>query len=301
VTGRSAIPDIDMSQVEDGPRAAGRVQYGTLNRLAGIFGRDPAPHRHDRGFQIHLIETGTLDLRLDGVAYHADAPVLFYTPPSVPHAFRTDEQSQGHVVTIDRALVLEALDRDESLGRDEAMRPRCLVLGEGGAWRRGREVRRLFRALRAEIEAPGAAAAAVTEALATLIIIAVLRLEGSGNPKSESGRHRHDQLLFRRFSDLVEQHFADQKPLAWFAGQLAMTESRLTKLCRRVGGATPKGMLLDRSMREARRLLAFTSQSVIEIAATLGYEDASYFSRLFRQRHGRTPLQFRQEIGGNAV
>jgi len=296
VTGAKLIPDIDMSQVENGPRAVGRVQYGTLNRLAGIFGRDMAPHRHDRGFQIHLIETGTLDLRLDGVAYQAAAPVLFYTPPSVPHAFRIDEDAQGHVVTIDRALVWEALDRDESVGPQEATRPRCLALGENGAWQQGRDVQRLFRALRAEVEAPGACAAAVTEALASLIVIAILRLESGDSQRAEAGRHRHDQLLFRRFSDLVEQHFAEHRPLAWYAESLALTESRLTKLCRRVGGGSPKGMLLDRSMREARRLLAFTSQSVIEISAILGYEDASYFSRLFRLRHGRTPSQFREDL-----
>ncbi|MEA1672797.1 helix-turn-helix domain-containing protein [Nitrospirillum sp. BR 11163] len=291
------IPDIDMSQVELGPQAAGRLQYGTLNRLAGIFGRDPAPHRHDRGFQIHLIETGSLDLRLDGVAYRAEAPVLFFTPPSVPHAFHIDDELQGHVVTIDRSLVLEALDRDETIGQGEAMQPRFLPLGENGAWRRGREVQRLFRALRGEIQAPGPCMIAVTEALATLIVVAVLRLESGTGPSADNSQHRHDQLLFRRFGDLVEAHFAEQRPLAWYADELALTESRLSKLCRRAGGVSPKGMLLDRSMREARRLLAFTSHSVIEISALLGYEDASYFSRLFRLRHGTTPLQFRREVG----
>lgn len=300
--GAPLIPDIDMSQVEhDGLRAAGRVYYGTLYRLAGIFGRDMPAHRHDRGFQVHIIETGRLDLKLDGVVYQVEAPVLFYTPPTVPHAFRTDNVAQGHVLTVDRDLVLEALDRDRSLDPGQASRPRCLSLGAGGTWRRGREIRRLLRVLRAETEAPGPGATTVIESLATLILIAILRLDGNRAPLELPDQRRHDQLLFRRFGELAESHFADHRPLAWYAGKLAVTETRLTKLCGRVGGKPPKTILLDRSMLQARRLLAFTGLSVIEIAATLGYDDASYFSRLFRLRHGRSPLQFRREVANSGA
>ena len=55
---------------------------------------------------------------------------------------------------------------------------------------------------------------------------------------------------------------------------------------------------LDRRlMIEARRRLLFTGQSVGEISLELGYEEHSYFTRVFRKRHGVTPRQFRASVG----
>jgi AraC-like DNA-binding protein len=46
-------------------------------------------------------------------------------------------------------------------------------------------------------------------------------------------------------------------------------------------------------MERACYLLDITQQSVQEIAWSLGYEDAYYFSRLFRKVIGVAPTQYR--------
>jgi YesN/AraC family two-component response regulator len=48
-------------------------------------------------------------------------------------------------------------------------------------------------------------------------------------------------------------------------------------------------------MLEAKRLLFHSSKSVKEIAHDLGYEDHSYFSRLFNKSTGMTALAFRKK------
>ena len=47
---------------------------------------------------------------------------------------------------------------------------------------------------------------------------------------------------------------------------------------------------------EAKRLLYYTNMDVKEIAFSLGYEDPTYFSRLFSKVTGISPGAFRQKF-----
>ena len=50
---------------------------------------------------------------------------------------------------------------------------------------------------------------------------------------------------------------------------------------------------MERLIAEAKRLLIFTPQSLKEIATNLGFEETSYFIRVFRIQTKITPGQFR--------
>jgi transcriptional regulator GlxA family with amidase domain len=47
-------------------------------------------------------------------------------------------------------------------------------------------------------------------------------------------------------------------------------------------------------IEEAKRLLETTVLPADEISARVGYEDASFFRRLFRRRTGMTPVLYRR-------
>ena len=53
--------------------------------------------------------------------------------------------------------------------------------------------------------------------------------------------------------------------------------------------------LRGRLILESKRLLAHSDLNVSEIAYQLGFEDPSYFTRLFRQVEGLSPREFREE------
>ncbi len=52
--------------------------------------------------------------------------------------------------------------------------------------------------------------------------------------------------------------------------------------------------LQDLCVEEAKRLLEASAMPVDEISFDLGYEDASFFRRLFKRRTGLTPSQYRR-------
>ena len=59
--------------------------------------------------------------------------------------------------------------------------------------------------------------------------------------------------------------------------------------------------LINERMNEAKSLLVETDISILEIARAVGYDDASYFSRLFKKRVGESPLRYRKGVFGKYI
>lgn len=79
------------------------------------------------------------------------------------------------------------------------------------------------------------------------------------------------------------------------ADYLNIERTYLYRLFKDITGSSPQEYLLDYRIRRACTLLKETGLPVNDIARSVGYDDALYFSRLFKQRKGRTPTQYRRE------
>ena len=96
------------------------------------------------------------------------------------------------------------------------------------------------------------------------------------------------------FNELLESQFKQQKSVQQYAQQLGITERRLQQATAAAVGKSPKQLIEDRLMLEARRLLVHTHYSSKEIGFGLGFEEPTNFTRFFRQKQGQTPAQFRK-------
>ncbi|WP_343688933.1 helix-turn-helix transcriptional regulator [Chitinophaga sp.] len=100
-------------------------------------------------------------------------------------------------------------------------------------------------------------------------------------------------LLFR---EMLEVHYQIQKQVQFYARELLVTEKRLNTATSNTVGKTPKEMIDDRVMLEAKRLLAHTHGTIKEIGYTLGYEEPTNFIKYFKKHDGRTPVEFREQF-----
>ena len=96
------------------------------------------------------------------------------------------------------------------------------------------------------------------------------------------------------FKDLLEQQFCRQKRVSSYAQQMHVTEKRLNQATSKVLGKSPKQMINERILLEAKRLLAHTNESVKEIGFELGFEEPTNFIKYFRKHHNITPVEFRE-------
>jgi len=99
-----------------------------------------------------------------------------------------------------------------------------------------------------------------------------------------------------RFHALVEEHFRSAHRVAEYARLLAVTPGHLNDLTRAATGQTASAPIDARLVLEAKRLLAHSDATVAEMAAELGFRDASYFGRHFRRHVGQPPGAFRATI-----
>jgi AraC family transcriptional regulator, transcriptional activator of pobA len=100
-------------------------------------------------------------------------------------------------------------------------------------------------------------------------------------------------LLYR---DLVEKDFRQVKQVSTFATQLSVTEKRLYQATTKIFGKSPKNIIDERVMLEAKRLLAHTNESIKEIGYSLGFQEPTNFIKYFRKHYGTTPVEFREKF-----
>lgn len=102
-------------------------------------------------------------------------------------------------------------------------------------------------------------------------------------------------------SSFLESVFApDRIPgtIALYAEKEGISENYLSRLVKYSTGRSVGAWIDIVRIQRAKRLLASTDLPIIDIAASVGVEDQSYFSRLFKKETGMTPSSFRKKMQG---
>lgn len=104
-----------------------------------------------------------------------------------------------------------------------------------------------------------------------------------------------DYPHLRSVFSFIEAHYRQPINLNDVAQEAGYSPAYLTNLVQEQTGRTIKQWIIERRMAQARNLLVHTTQTVRQVAEASGYSDAGYFTRQFRQLHGRSPQVWRRE------
>ena len=108
-----------------------------------------------------------------------------------------------------------------------------------------------------------------------------------------------DQKLMMTVLGYIEEHYRDGE-LADLAERLHYDLYWLSREIKKQSGRTYTELVQSKRLLQAAYLLTHTGMSVMDIGRTVGYENMSYFHRIFRKRYGVTPREYRlknREIG----
>ncbi len=287
------IPNIDIGHAYDQHYVDADIHYERLEKLADFFGRNMPVHHHDRFYQIHVILGGTVRVHLDETSYTTEGPMFFLTPPTVPHAFVTDNNAKGHVITARQQLVWELMGGmvPTGWGSDSFMNnPLCVALSPDKDVHAARMLN-LLNLMAGESDQTSMEHSVALKALLQLVLIDIYRLSDQSQPQQKT--RKEDVRIFHRFNELIESHYKEHLTLSQYAEMISVTEARLNEICRRLAGLPSKRLIMDRLMQEARRLLTFSSAPITEIGYQLGFKDPAYFARFFRRNAGKTAGEYR--------
>ena len=108
------------------------------------------------------------------------------------------------------------------------------------------------------------------------------------------------QGVLERFEHLLNDYFASDKPqtvglpsVAFCAGELHLSPNYFGDLIKKETGRSAQDYIQAKLIDVAKEKIFDTSKSVSQIAYDLGFKYPQHFSRLFKQRVGYTPNEYR--------
>ncbi len=262
-----------------------------LMRLGGA--RMPPPealavHRHSH-YSFLLYESGSATALIDLQAVHFGAGSIYYMLPGQVHQRQHEHAIQGWFLEVDAALIPREF-RQVLEGRLALQLPQTLPAAQLA------HCQRLLALLHERATTPDDSFPFAHHVTTALLQAVVGLFAGAYAYPSPAGTvaSRARELTYH-FRQLLGQHFATLKSPAAYARQLNVSPNHLNAMLKQETGFSVSYWICHAIVLEAKRLLAYSTLDVKEIATALGYTDYPYFSRLFKKHVGVSPSAFRRE------
>jgi len=247
-----------------------------------------APHRHSF-YTFILVTAGGGSHDIDFTTYELKPSRLFLIAPGQVHAWNQLINVKGFVVLFTDGFV--ALSKGRKLMSNWPLfrldQPCFIDLSstESESWQEE------FRFMESEAKRQDSFSRdAIFYSIGTLLVRAS-RLYVNLIPSENA----QQDILFV-FQELIEKHYINMRAPKAYAALLNITPNHLNAICKKKSGKSAGGLIRQRVLLEAKRLLAHTKLSVAEIAYQLNFVDNSYFGRYFKKYLHITPEGFRKQF-----
>jgi transcriptional regulator GlxA family with amidase domain len=149
--------------------------------------------------------------------------------------------------------------------------------------------------MRDECQSDRRGRAVMMRALLARLLIHVARLTASrsGETEQPTGRRSREATVTAAIR-FMQQHLSEALRVSEIAASVFLSPDRLTDIFSEVMGIAPSEHLQTMRIDHAQRLLATTDDPVTHIAHQAGFNQSAYFAKVFRQKTGMTPLEWRK-------
>lgn len=202
-------------------------------------------------------------------------------------------KTRGEKLGLDPRALAEAYHQLPKLDSQQAALLRGIMEVTGEAVNEIRMRRAAVESLR-KLRGPG------TTAEHDMTVMIEAQLAGSaGTRENGEGAGTEDQqnrprLLIELVADLVAKRPAMPFSVVSVSAAARMTPNYFSFLFREYQGQCFGDYVTEKRMELAEVLLSDLMLNIAEVAAKVGYEDPSYFSRRFKQRKGVSPREWRE-------
>lgn len=127
--------------------------------------------------------------------------------------------------------------------------------------------------------------------LGVILYLHKLQLEREGQTMDLVEPLAKSQVV--QFIQLLNLHFKKESSLQFYADQMNVTMKQLVLICKKGVGWSPKAIMQEKLLREAKRLLLFDVMSIKELSYELGFSETTNFVKFFQQHTGISPKNFK--------
>ena len=106
--------------------------------------------------------------------------------------------------------------------------------------------------------------------------------------------------ILERFEGLLNNYFTSDKPqtiglpsVTWFAGELNLSANYFWDLVKKETGKSAQEYIHSKIIELGKEKIFDLSKSISQVATELGFKYPAHFTRLFKQRVGCNPQEYR--------
>lgn len=131
--------------------------------------------------------------------------------------------------------------------------------------------------------------------LQSYLVAALCEINLHYQPLTRSANKRAVELT-NQFREFLHKRFSSLHKVSEYSNLLHVSPNHLNKSVKLITEKSPSTWIRETLVGEAKVLLFQSEYSIQEIATHLGFDDPSYFSRLFKKQEGVSPLEYRRMI-----
>lgn len=106
-----------------------------------------------------------------------------------------------------------------------------------------------------------------------------------------------EDAVIARCQTWIAEHYNEPAPVAAMVRLSGLAERSFKRRFQQATGMSPLAYVHTLRLEEAKHMLESSDQPIEAIANEVGYEDAGFFSRLFRRKVNLAPGQYRKRFG----
>lgn len=262
----------------------------------GLIGKENnnnvKPHAHNNQFQVFVIIEGNTNLLYNQDVYHIKDPAFITIPKNTDHGFEHLSELKGWIISLSDNVLEHMVKREaEVVQALETFQVTKIVAGEYS------EV--VFNNMLDcidEYRSTSIGRLLMLEHLVGQLIVHLRRLPAELQQRIFIANNA-SIIYYRRFTQLIRQSLNYKKTIEEYAADLKITSGHLSRICNSVAFKAPRELIMDYYITQAQLLFADGEKTIAEVSYDLGFDDPSYFSRVFKRKIGLTPNEFRKKIG----
>lgn len=247
---------------------------------AGLHKWHISPHRHLNLHQFFLVASGQAHMTLDGMSFALTEMSAVTIPRHCVHGFTFEQQTKGYILSIPSAQAGAISGEDPALAE---------VFGTAQIAPATPKLLHVFEAINKEQHLANTARTPLLCGLATQLACYFAISAATERQMINPVRGK-----ITEFEALAREKFSQGWKVTDYATALGLSATHLNRLSRTVLGQSPKEYLHSLVIQEAKRLLAYSKIDVASVGYRMGFDDPSYFSRVFMRQTGQSPRAFRR-------
>ncbi len=137
----------------------------------------------------------------------------------------------------------------------------------------------------------------------TLSQLLVMLMQLQNLKKLQSGIMRSDMQSgrFQQLIQFIQNNLSENLDINVLTGIASMSKSRFFRKFREEFGMPPLDFIIGERIAYAKNLLHDSNMNISDVCYATGFNNPNYFSRMFKQREGLTPKDYRMTINESRV